>query len=82
MATIAEQGSRALEATSDLNDLLRLAHEALHRLQNEVHGDTFDEANGLSQHLQTLRQKATTLEARVQQSVRSTGTGPVAHLVR
>ncbi|MEJ2645420.1 MAG: hypothetical protein P8180_10890 [Gammaproteobacteria bacterium] len=82
MATIAERGSRALEASSDLGDLLRLAHEAVHRLQDEVHGETFEDANGLSRQLQRVRRQAATLQRRVEREVRNTADSAVVRLAR
>lgn len=82
MATIAERGSRALEASSDLGDLLRLAHEAVHRLQDEVHGETFEDANGLSRQLQRVRHQAATLQRRVEREVRNASDSTVIRLAR
>ena len=82
MATIAERGSRALEASSDLSDLLRLAHEALHRLQEEVHGEAFEDANALSHELRRVRRRAASMQSRVEHEVRDGGNGPRIRLAR
>ena len=65
MDTIAEKGSRALDATADLRDLLRLAHESLHRIKQEVHGDSFDDAEILSLKLHDLRYEADNLSKEI-----------------
>ena len=70
MDNIAEQGSRALEAVADLNDLLRLSHEALHRLKQEVHGDTYDSVEVLSLKLHDLRHEAEILNKKIDGDVK------------
>lgn len=70
MDNIAEQGSRALEAVADLNDLLRLSHEALHRLKQEVHGDTYDSVEILSLKLHDLRHEAEILNKKIDGDVK------------
>ncbi|HKK14437.1 MAG TPA: hypothetical protein VKA14_07220 [Gammaproteobacteria bacterium] len=77
MPNVAERGSRALEATADLTDLLRLAHEALHRLRDEVHGDVVEQADGLSRRIRTLRQEADRLQDRIEHLVRSETATPI-----
>lgn len=57
MENIAEQGSRALDAVADLQDLLRLAHEALHRIKQDVHGKSYDSAEIMSLKLHDLRRE-------------------------
>jgi len=70
MDNIAEQGSRALEAVADLNDLLRLSHEALHRLKQEVHGDTYDSVEVLSRKLHDFRHEAEMLNKKIDGDVK------------
>lgn len=65
MDNIAEQGSRALEAVADLKALLRLSHEALHRIKQEVHGTTFDSVEVMSFKLHDLRHEADDLDKKV-----------------
>jgi len=65
MSTTAEKGSHSLDATADLKDLLRLAHSALHRLQQDVHGDNYDEAEALSHKLHNLRSDADKLSENI-----------------
>lgn len=70
MGTVAEESSRALEATSDLKDLLRLAHEAVHRIAKDVHGDTYESADALSLRLHEVRREADALSKKVNTYVR------------
>lgn len=70
MDNIAEQGSRVLEAVADLNDLLRLSHEALHRLKQEVHGDTYDSVEILSLKLHDMRHEAEILNKKIDGDVK------------
>jgi hypothetical protein len=65
MDTIATKGSRALDATADLADLLRLAHESLHRIEMEVHGSSYDDAVKLSHEVRNLRSEADNLSKEV-----------------
>lgn len=65
MENIAEQGSRALDAMADLKDLLRLAHEALHRIKQEVHGSSYDSAEIMSLKLHDLRYEADKLSKEI-----------------
>lgn len=58
MENIAEKGSRTLDAAADLKDLLRLAHSALHRIHQDVHGNNYDDAEVLSLKLHDLRKDA------------------------
>lgn len=70
MNTIAEQGSRELDAAADLKDLLRLAHSALHRIQQDTHGSSYDEAEVLSLRLHDLRHDAELLSQSITEYVR------------
>ena len=66
MENIAEQGSRALDAMADLIDLLRLSHEALHRVKQNVHGNSFTSAEIISLKLHDLRNDADKLSKEVE----------------
>lgn len=44
-----------IDATSELAELLRLAHSAAQRVQAETDGEAFQVAARISQHLQYLR---------------------------
>ncbi|MCW8901992.1 MAG: hypothetical protein OQK75_00465 [Gammaproteobacteria bacterium] len=70
MKDIAEQGSRILDAMADINDLLRLSHEALHRLKQEVHGSAYDSAEILSLKLHDLRHEAEILSTKIDSDVK------------
>jgi len=70
MKDIAEQGSRILDAMADINDLLRLSHEALHRLKQEVHGSAYDSVEILSLKLHDLRHEAEILNKKIDSDVK------------
>ena len=70
MENIAEKGSRTLDATADLKDLLRLAHGALHRIQQDVHGSNYDDADVLSLKLHDLRKDADNLSDEIAKYVK------------
>jgi ABC-type phosphate transport system auxiliary subunit len=59
----AESGSRALNAAHDLVELLRLAHSAVERLEQEVHGAAFEHADLIAREIQRLRRSAEKLQA-------------------
>ena len=65
----AQSGSRALSAASDLADLLRLAHEAVERVAQEVYGASFEHAELIARELQRLRRSADTLRRGVEEHV-------------
>lgn len=70
MENIAEKGSRTLDAAADLKDLLRLAHGALHRIKQEVHGNNYDNAEVLSLKLHDLRNEADSLSDEISSYVK------------
>ena len=70
MESIAEKGSRSLDATEDLKDLLRLAHGAMHRIQQDAHGNNYDETEVLSLKLHDLRQDADLLSKHIAEYVK------------
>lgn len=70
MENIAEKGSRTLDASADLKDLLRLAHSALHRIQQDVHGHNYDDAEILSLKLHDLRKDADSLSEEIAKYVK------------
>ena len=65
----AQSGSRALSASSDLADLLRLAQEAVERVAQEVYGASFEHAELIARELQRLRRSADTLKRGVEEHV-------------
>jgi hypothetical protein len=62
----AESGSRALSAVSDLVELLRLALGAAERLEQEVHGPSFEHADLIARDVQRLRRSSEVLKARIE----------------
>jgi len=62
----AESGSRALSAIEDLVELLRLAQGASERLEQEVHGPSFEHADLIARELHRLRRSAETLKGRIE----------------
>ncbi len=70
MGTIGEEGSGALDAVSDLVDLLRLAHEAAHRLNERVHSELFEHSDAIVRDIHDLRQRTESLKQEVDQYVK------------
>jgi hypothetical protein len=64
-----DSGSRALGAANDLVELLRLAQGASERIQQEVHGPAFDEADQIARELQRLRRRVERLGQAVERFV-------------
>jgi hypothetical protein len=62
----AESGSRALSAANDLVELLRLALGAAERLEQEVHGPSFEHADLIARDVQRLRRSAEVLKGRIE----------------
>ena len=62
----AESGSRALSAINDLVELLRLAMSAAERVEQEVHGPSFEHADLIARELQRLRRSTDTLRGRIE----------------
>ena len=50
---------------ADLKDLLHLAHEALHRIQQDVHGKCYDSADIMSLKLHALRHEVDILNKKI-----------------
>jgi len=57
----AQSGSRALSATNDLVEMLRLAQSAAERVAQEVYGASYEHAELIERELQRLRRSADTL---------------------
>lgn len=73
----ADSGSRALNAASDLVELLRLAHGATERLEQSVYGVPYEHAELIARDLQRLRRLADRLHADIEKFVsRETGRHP------
>jgi hypothetical protein len=64
-----ESGSRALSAVNDLNELLRLAQSAADRLEHEVHGASYEQAELIARELHRLRRLSENLRANTEQLV-------------
>ena len=62
----AESGSRALSAVNDLVELLRLALGAAERLEQEVHGPSFEHADLIARDVHRLRRSADVLRGRIE----------------
>lgn len=73
-----ESGSRALAAVNDLIELVRLAQSAADRIEREVHGSSYEEAEMLARELQRLRRLAERLKADTEQLVRREDASAVA----
>lgn len=56
MESLGEKGSRMLDEAAGVCDLLRLAHSTLHRMQRDLHGETYNMAIRLSGQLHLLRE--------------------------
>ena len=65
----AESGSRALSAVNDLVELLRLALGAAERLEQEVHGPSFEHADLIARDVHRLRRSADVLKGRIESFV-------------
>jgi hypothetical protein len=59
----AESSSRALSAVNDLLELMRLAQSAADRVEHEVHGASYEEADLIARELHRLRRLAERLKA-------------------
>jgi hypothetical protein len=68
-----ESGSRALGAVDDLIELLRLAQSAADRLEHEVHGVSYEQAELIARDLQRLRRLSEKLKAETERLVSQEG---------
>jgi len=64
-----ESGSRALNAVSDLVELLRLAQSAADRVEHEVHGVSYEQADLIARDLHRLRRLCEKLKAETERLV-------------
>ncbi len=69
---------RALDAIDDLIASLRLAQGAARRVENEMHGHAFEDADRMSQTIHGVRRFAEQLKAEVEQMLRREGRAPEA----
>ena len=65
----AQSGSRALSATNDLVEMLRLAQSAAERVAQEVYGASYEHAELIERELQRLRSSADRLQKTVEDYV-------------
>jgi len=65
----AESGSRALSAANDLVELLRLTQGALERIEREVHGPSYEQADAICREVHRLRRQAEKLQADIERFV-------------
>jgi hypothetical protein len=64
-----ESGSRALNAANDLVELLRLTQSALERVEREVVGPQFEQADLMARDVQRLRRLAERLQRDIENFV-------------
>ena len=68
---ISDSTTRALNAIHDLEDLLRLAHGAVERVEKEVHDSTaFDLADEMSRRIREVRLTAEQLRIEVERFIK------------
>lgn len=65
----AASGSRALNAANELVELLRLSQSAVERVEQEVHGAAFEQADTVAREIQRLRRQVEALESEVERLV-------------
>jgi signal transduction histidine kinase len=65
----AESGSRVLNAANDLIELLRLAQGATDRLEHEVHGPSYEQADLIARDIHRLRRQAERLKVEIERHV-------------
>jgi hypothetical protein len=75
----AESGSRALSAVNDLMELLRLAQSAADRLEHEVHGPSYEQAELIARELHRLRRLSDSLRAATERLVSEESTPASRH---
>ena len=73
-----ESSSRALGAVNDLIELLRLAQSTADRLEHEVHGASYEQANLIARELHSLRRMTESLKVNTEQLVSREGSASVA----
>lgn len=59
--SVGEKGSRLLDEAAHLCDMLRLAHSTAHRMQNDLHGRSYDRVSEISVRLHDLREACNSL---------------------
>jgi hypothetical protein len=66
-----ETGSRVLNAANDLVELLRLAQGATDRLERELHGPSYEQADMIARDIHRLRRQAEKLRLEAERFVSS-----------
>lgn len=74
----AESGSRVLKAADDLVELLRLAQGATDRLEHEVHGAAYEQADAIARDIHRLRRQAEKLKVEAERMVSREESGTVS----
>jgi hypothetical protein len=64
-----ESGARVLNAANDLIELLRLAQGATDRLEHDVHGVSYEQADLIARDIHRLRRQAERLKAECERLV-------------
>jgi len=67
--SVGEKGSRLLDETAHLCDMLRMAHSTAHRMQKELHGQSYDKVSEIAERLHDLRAACNSLFDEVAQEV-------------
>jgi hypothetical protein len=75
MSDLVEKGVRILDAAADVEDLLRLAHEAVHRIHLEVSNEGFEHSRAMSGRLHQLREEARLFNLTLQKYVQEMESG-------
>jgi hypothetical protein len=65
----AESGSRALNAANDLVELLRLTQGAAERVEQEVHGQSYEQADQIARDIHRVRRLAERLQVEIERFV-------------
>ena len=53
--SVGEKGSRLLDESAHLCDMLRMAHSTAHRMQRELHGKSYDKVSEIADQVHDLR---------------------------
>src|SRR3954469_6113091 len=74
----AESGSRILNAANDLVELLRLAQSATDRLEQDVFGVAYEQADSVARDIHRLRRQAEKLKVECERLVASSESATVS----
>lgn len=53
--SVGEKGSRLLDEAAQLCDMLRMAHSTAHRMQQDLHAESYDKVSEIADRLHDLR---------------------------